>query len=195
MTLINVPILFLFHEIQRLVILTACKMEDAFADREPGKSHDYDIRKVLQRWRHDIDETMVHVFDFVYFYGKDVDHNVHGIWASWGVIPNVGTRVLEYVVRTISAVLISHLRSGDQGLDDAKEKVQRTLNDLQTSGLGGRYVSQALPNNWYYYDLSLGWLPGFSFTYQGALIDLPPYEVLNMKGRSGTRLIGYEISC
>ncbi len=38
------------------------------------------------------------------------------------------------------------------------------------------------PNDWYYYDLTLDWQPGLDVTYQGALIDLPPYEVMNMFG-------------
>ena len=38
------------------------------------------------------------------------------------------------------------------------------------------------PNDWYYFDLNLGWLPGFTVTYQGPLFDLPTYEALNTSG-------------
>jgi hypothetical protein len=38
------------------------------------------------------------------------------------------------------------------------------------------------PDDWYYFDLNLGWLPGFTVTYQGPLFDLPPYEALNTSG-------------
>ncbi len=38
------------------------------------------------------------------------------------------------------------------------------------------------PHEWYYYDLNLGWIPGLFVTYQGALFDLTPFEVLNMSG-------------
>ncbi len=38
----------------------------------------------------------------------------------------------------------------------------------------------APPNDWYHYDLSSGWIPGLSFTYQGPLSDLGTVTVLNM---------------
>ena len=39
------------------------------------------------------------------------------------------------------------------------------------------------PNDWYYYNITTGsFLPGLTFTYQGALSDLPKYEILNMTG-------------
>lgn len=41
------------------------------------------------------------------------------------------------------------------------------------------------PYGWYYYNLLSGWLPGLIVTYQGALFDLSPYEVMNMTLPSG----------
>ncbi len=38
------------------------------------------------------------------------------------------------------------------------------------------------PHDWYYYDLSLDWKPGFDVTYQGPLVALLTYEVLNISG-------------
>ncbi|MCP4262629.1 MAG: hypothetical protein GY774_34765 [Planctomycetes bacterium] len=42
----------------------------------------------------------------------------------------------------------------------------------------------APPDNWYHYNVVLGnWLPGFSVSYQGALVDLsPPFLVLSISG-------------
>lgn len=138
----NKPRSSLFHEIKHLCLFSAIKMEDADSDPSNNKK-EYDIKDILQRKRHDIDETMVHVFDFLYFYGKDVDKYVSGIWASWGVIPNVSTRVPEYVVRTICAVLSGHLRR-IKGEDFAKEEVKESLMKLKKSKLGGRYIQEAL---------------------------------------------------
>ncbi len=44
------------------------------------------------------------------------------------------------------------------------------------------WVVADTPMGWYYYNLSSGWRPGQSVTYQGPLSDLSPYEVLNMSG-------------
>jgi hypothetical protein len=38
------------------------------------------------------------------------------------------------------------------------------------------------PKEWYYYDTTLGWLPGFQVSYQGPLKDIGSMEVLNMSG-------------
>lgn len=140
----NEPRASLFHEIKRLCLHSAIKMEDADSFSGPNNNEkEYNIKDVLERKRHDIDETMVHVFDFLYFYGKDVDKYVPGIWASWGVIPNVSTRVREYVVRTICAVLSRHLKR-NKGEDFAKEEVKKSLMKLKESKLGGRYIQEAL---------------------------------------------------
>ncbi len=45
------------------------------------------------------------------------------------------------------------------------------------------WVAANTPFGRYYYDVGGGsWIPGFSVTYQGALFDLSPFEVLNMSG-------------
>ena len=38
------------------------------------------------------------------------------------------------------------------------------------------------PNDWFYFNLSGGWLPGIVVTHQGPLFDLAPFAVLNMTG-------------
>jgi hypothetical protein len=44
------------------------------------------------------------------------------------------------------------------------------------------WVGVFTPFGWYYYNLFLGWQPGFVVTYQGPLFDLSPFEVLNISG-------------
>ena len=38
------------------------------------------------------------------------------------------------------------------------------------------------PNDWYYFNLDSGWMPGIAVTYQGPLFNLSPYEVSNISG-------------
>lgn len=137
----------LFEEIRRILLFSILKMDEAVSGRPVDLSQDSGnerLRRCFERWRHEVDETMVHVFDMLYFYGQDVDRYVLGIWASWGTIPNVSTRVRDYVVRTISAVLAKHLRRGSAGEDTAKEQVRDALEQLDSRGLGGRYVREAI---------------------------------------------------
>ncbi len=143
-----------FDEIRRLLLFSIVKMDDAAAGRIAGESVELNpesLKVLLQRWRQDVDEIMVHVFDFMYFYGQDVERYVAGIWASWGTIPNISTRVLDYVVRSICAVLTKHLRRGFMAEETARDQVRQALKRLQLRDGASQYVEQALDymtNQW-----------------------------------------------
>jgi hypothetical protein len=134
-------------EIRRILLFSIVKMDDAAADRGAGESVKLDedsLMILLQHWRQDVDEIFVHVFDFMHFYGQDVEKYIGAIWASWGTIPNISTRVLDYLVRTICAVLTKHIRRGFEGEAIAKDQVHRALEELQARNGGDRYVEQAV---------------------------------------------------
>jgi hypothetical protein len=143
-----------FDEIRRLLLFSIVKMDDDAMGRPPGESVDLNpnsLTVLLQRWRHEVDELLVHVFDFMYFYGQEVDRYITGIWASWGTIPNIRTRVLDYVVRTICAVLTKHLRRLNEAEAIARDQVRDALKKLQERGGGGPYIELALDymtNQW-----------------------------------------------
>lgn len=134
----------LFDEIRRYFLISICMMDRAILDPLIGKEGDVILSCLLQRWRHDVEETMVHCFDFLYFYGQSVDDYISGIWASWGTIPNISTRVDDYVIRSLTAVLSVHLRHGNRAEDIAKDRVLDSLRGLQKKQLGGLYVQQAI---------------------------------------------------
>lgn len=137
----------LFHEIRRMLLFALLVMDAEEAERNVSDPVNVDaasLKDILERWRHEVDETMVHVFDFLYFYGLDVDRYVSGIWMSWGTIPNVSTRVRGYVVRTVCAVMAKHLRRGTKSPELARDEVIDVLKKLDATGHGGRYVKQAL---------------------------------------------------
>jgi hypothetical protein len=74
---------------------------------------------------------------------------VRGIWASWGTIPNINTRVREYVVRTICAVLAGNLRRSvpEEKIyaeDISKEQVLISLRELKKEDASLTYVSHAI---------------------------------------------------
>ncbi len=54
--------------------------------------------------REEVEEVMVHVFDFIYFYGAPPEVYVPAIWRSWDAIPNLRRRLPYYVLRTLCAV-------------------------------------------------------------------------------------------
>jgi hypothetical protein len=87
------------------------------------------LGNMLDRWHNEVEEIMVHVFDFLYCYGQDSHQYVRSIWLTWGVIPNIANRVHEYVVRTVCTVLVKHLRR-TRAEDTARDEVLEILNKL-----------------------------------------------------------------
>lgn len=124
----------LFESIQRYLSMSILKIETASlaiktqVDFDPSKFKFY-----LDKWHHEVEETMVHVFDFLYFYAQDIELYVQGIWLSWSVIPNIKNRISEYLTRTICAVLSINLRRGSDSEDIAMTFVRKQLEDLTKS--------------------------------------------------------------
>jgi hypothetical protein len=131
----------LLEEVRRLLLTTILTMEHPEPD-EISVDDEYLVRAIESR-HHEVEEIFVHTFDFLYFYGKDLDKYINGIWASWGTIPNIATRVPDYVVRSICAVLSKHIRRPDGELF-ARDSVVEALKRLHSNGIGGKYVDTAL---------------------------------------------------
>lgn len=114
------------------------------------------LAQLLVKWRKDTEETMVHVFDFIYFYGQDVNAYVRGIWHSWSAIPNITPRIPDYVKRTLCALLSAHFDLMDEArpssdgnvdgyeLDFAKESMVDVLKEIITSDPSNVFVRDAL---------------------------------------------------
>ena len=144
----------LLKEIRRSLLMSVCQMENHLAGKAANDGIEItaeSVRIMLQRWRQEVDEIIVHVFDYLYFYGQDSERYIIGIWSSWGTIPNIRYRVKEYVVRSVCAVLSRHLMRGSDALDEARTEVLKHLQALAQSDPGSRYVRDAvdyLQNKW-----------------------------------------------
>jgi hypothetical protein len=98
---------------------------------------------VIEHWQREVEEILVHAFDFLWFYGRESEKYIQGIWMSWATIPNINNRIKDYVVRTICAVLPRYLLQAGNAEDVAKDVVLAALNGLQTGGMGGAHVAAA----------------------------------------------------
>lgn len=144
----------LLDEIRRYLLLAITGMDQVasgaldFSDPfdTPSEREEIDeevLRTLLERWHHEVEELLVHVFDYLYFYGSKADKYVPAIWSSWGTIPNINNRVREYVVRTICASLTNHLH-GKDAEELAKDEVYRCLKRLTIRKTSGSYIDRAL---------------------------------------------------
>ncbi len=141
----------LLEEIRRLLLITIIGIDDVATGREEGLEIDSEMLAVLlERWYREVQEILVHVFDFLYFYGGEINKYIEGIWMTWGTIPNIKNRIREYVVRTICTALVNHLER-PKAEETARDQVVASLKNLENAGSSRTYVKHALTyieNHW-----------------------------------------------
>jgi hypothetical protein len=59
----------------------------------PDDVKSQDVVALMGSRREEVEEVMVHVFDFLYFYGADPEIYVPSIWKSWDAIPSLHRRL------------------------------------------------------------------------------------------------------
>lgn len=101
---------------------------------------------ILSRWRHEMQEIMVHSFDFLYFHKGKADFYVTSIWHSWCAIPGIADRIPEYLLRTICAVSADVLDALPQQIFDSAVRSTKALLETVDSQIDPQndYVSIAL---------------------------------------------------
>jgi hypothetical protein len=67
-----------------------------------------DVLPIFQAHRGELFELITHVLDFQYFYQRNVRLYMTSIWASWDVIPNIISRIDDYLVRSLAAIFTNN---------------------------------------------------------------------------------------
>ena len=111
------------------------------------------IRQALRDWRREVQEIMVHAFDFLYFYGADARFYLKGIWHTWCSVAGIAQRVPEYVLRSLCAISPRLLREEPSlRAGAARRELEDALKELSsTRKLLSNYVDLALSHlaeNW-----------------------------------------------
>ena len=86
---------------------------------------------------------MVHVFDFIYFYGADPELYVPAIWRSWDAIPSLHRRLSGYVLRTLCAVYSKYWNS-QSATQDTIKAVIAGMEVVAKSDKDNAYIQEAL---------------------------------------------------
>ena len=107
---------------------------------------DNELPQMLEAWRKELQEILVHAFDFLYFHQSDPAQYVTSIWHSWCSIPGIEHRVSEYVMRTMCAIS-ANLLDEEPG-KRFPAAIAATKDILEAVGgeidLKGNYVERAL---------------------------------------------------
>jgi hypothetical protein len=133
--------------IQRLLLEAVVGMEFVSRDMHMGDDEIApSMPEMLERWRHELQEIIVHTFDFLYFYAGKPDFYIRGIWHSWCAIPGIGDRVPEYLMRTLCAVSANLLDVKPEiRFRAALNHVQKVLAQVSPEiGHSPNYVEQVL---------------------------------------------------
>lgn len=110
------------------------------------------ILSVLPKWRGEIEEIMVHAFDYAYFYGS-AEKYIESIWSTWSVIPNVESRLSDYIVRSICALQIDYLHRKDvverellTFLNEQLQKLKNSNPDMDFLDSAISYINENFEN-------------------------------------------------
>ncbi len=74
---------------------------DELMEKDPKCSW---VAEFVKAYNRHIEEIFVHVFDFLYFYDRSAEKYIPDIWNSWGVLPQIETKLDEYIIRTAAAL-------------------------------------------------------------------------------------------
>lgn len=137
-----------FEAAQQLLMEGMISLEQADKDIELLQDEiSAKLPLILQLWRSEAREILVHAFDFLYFYAGEIEYYVQSIWNSWSAIPGVDDRIGGYVLRTLTAVsALDGLRTSEtMRLKQAIQATKTALVGIKDSnGQQSEYVARAL---------------------------------------------------
>jgi len=91
-----------------------------------------DIDNIIQVYNSEIEELLVHLFDFSYFYNQDSEYYIKNVWLSWSMIPNVADRIEEYTIRTLSTVISKNLAREARAFEITCDEVLSNLKSISS---------------------------------------------------------------
>lgn len=130
---------------RQLLVEAVISMEMARGEF-PASQIDVKLPQLFERWRNEMQEILVHAFDFLYFHQGNADFYVTSIWHSWCSIPGISDRVPEYLMRTLCAVSAELLEASpakrfNAAIASTKILLETVHPNIDTAS---NYVDQAL---------------------------------------------------
>jgi hypothetical protein len=119
--------------------------------------------------------------------GYQINNNGYVVWHGWN-----GTSWEIFLYTPESLMLTPDIRvngsdvpitvSAGDPLTLTGQRNAGSMSGQNADWWVGVNIAPSLPEDWYHYDLSLGWLQGITPTYQGPLFNLSPYDIPRMSG-------------
>lgn len=99
-------------------------------------------RVLIERYLQVVTELYAHIFDYLHFFQQDPVSYINSIWSSWDVIPNIESRVPDYIVRSLCALHVGNL-TVSAGMDATIDALAAGLETLAKASGSDQYVRLA----------------------------------------------------
>jgi hypothetical protein len=121
-------------------IKTAHILEQAFIasdrahgslDQQPPKLTAIELKDLVDLQVRVLEEIVVHIMDYTYFYDLDDKTYVSSLWHSWALVPNVQPQLRIYLLRTLLALSSTWSDSdSNAAFDDAIARLENEFRDI-----------------------------------------------------------------
>ncbi len=119
---------------------------------EPASLHELPVsvppgdtmHRLLGEYFKSINEVIVHVLDFQYFYNGLESLYLPLLWHSWATVPAVLEHISDYLLRTLVAIACADPGKPEFRFQNAVSKVRDVLNEIISSGHNDLLIEQAL---------------------------------------------------
>lgn len=96
------------------LLMSSLTLEEALRlGTERFKRQKEDIPSFMQNAvlhaRHELEEKIVHMFDYFHFYDMNSQEYVANIWQSWAIQPSIAEKFSSYIARTAVALSLNHI--------------------------------------------------------------------------------------
>lgn len=103
----------------------------------------FEIKPMLQHCDGEMKELVTHLIDFLYFYQRDIQLYMTSIWSSWDVIPNIESRIDDYLKRSLTAILTLNMKI-DSPFEETLSVVEQELKRISAQFKDSQYINTAL---------------------------------------------------
>lgn len=91
------------------------------------------ISKYITEGSPEANETLTHIFDYLYFYRAKDDLYIKSVWSSWAVVPNIELRIPLYITRSLCALASSRKTWNKETIISEMERLLTALIDNKKS--------------------------------------------------------------
>lgn len=97
------------------------KVVDAYEDND-----EKELFEIMQHHEDEVQEFIVHTFDFLYFYSLDAQKYIESIWRSWLALPGIEKKIDDYIIRTVVALSVDNLHLKDN-IEASRQQFQQAF--------------------------------------------------------------------